>query len=87
MIYWKIKLNYLSLKKNNNRTFASFELKEPLNTKESIFLKGKIDKEVYHLEIDNGNNTKSTIEIHLKNPLEKDNSLQKEIIKTGGTNE
>lgn len=50
------------------------------NTKE-------INKEVYHLEIDNGNNTKSTIEIHLKNPLEKDNTLQKEIIKTGVANE
>ena len=83
----KDKIKLFEFKENNNRTFASFELKEPLNTKESIFLKGKIDKEVYHLEIDNGNNTKSTIEIHLKNPLEKDNSLQKEIIKTGGTNE
>lgn len=50
------------------------------NTKE-------INKEVYHLEIDNGNNTKSTIEIHLKNSLEKDNTLQKEIIKTGVANE
>lgn len=50
------------------------------NTKE-------INKEVYHLEIDNGNNTKSTIEIHLKNPLEKDNTLQKEIIKTGVADE
>lgn len=50
------------------------------NTKE-------INKEVYHLEIDNDNNTKSTIEIHLKNPLEKDNTLQKEIIKTGVANE
>ena len=48
-----------------------------LNTKESIFLKGKINKEVYHLEIDNGNNTKSTIEIHLKNPLEKDLALER----------
>lgn len=47
----------------------------------------EINKEVYHLEIDNEDNTKSTIEIHLKNPLEKDNSLQKEIIKTGGANE
>ena len=83
----KDKIKLFEFKENNNRTFASFELKEPLNTKESIFLKGKIDKEVYHLEIDNGNNTKSTIEIHLKNPLEKDNSLQKEIIKTGGANE
>ena len=40
-------------------------------------IKGKINKEVFHLEIDNGNNTKSTIEIHLKNPLEKDMTLEK----------
>ena len=40
-------------------------------------IKGKINKEVFHLEIDNGNNTKSTIEIHLKNPLEKDLTLEK----------
>lgn len=32
---------------------------------------------MYHLEIDNGNNTKSTIEIHLKNPLEKDLTLER----------
>ena len=83
----KDKIKIFEFKENNNRTFASFELKEPLSTKESIFLKGKINKEVYHLEIDNGDNTKPTIEIHLKNPLEKDNSLQKEIIKTGGANE
>lgn len=47
----------------------------------------EINKEVYYLEIDNGDNTKSIIEIHLKNPLEKDNFLQKEIIKIGGANE
>lgn len=42
--------------------------------------------EVFHLDIDNGNNTKSTIEIHLKNPLEKDiinflNEIGEEFIK------
>ena len=84
---FRISFNKFEFKENNNRTFASFELKEPLSTKESIFLKEKINKEVYHLEINNGNNTKSIIEIHLKNPLEKDNSLQKEIIKTDGANE
>ena len=73
----KDKIKIFEFKENNNRTFASFELKKPLNTKESIFLKGKINKEVYHLEIDNGDNTKSTIEIHLKNPLENDLTLQK----------
>lgn len=73
----KDKIKIFEFKENNNRAFASFELKEPLSTKESIFLKGKINKEVYHLEIDNGDNTKSTIEIHLKNPLEKDLTLEK----------
>lgn len=84
---FRISFKKFEFRENNNRAFASFELKEPLSAKKSIFLKGKINKEVYRLEIDNGNNTKSTIEIHLKNPLEKDNSLQKEIIKTGGANE
>ena len=37
----------------------------------------QVTLEVFHLEIDNGNNTKSTIEIHLKNPLEKDLTLEK----------
>ena len=75
----KDKIKLFEFKENNNRTFASFELKEPLSTKESIFLKGKINKEVYHLEIDNGDNTKSTIEIHLKNPLEKDLTLERKV--------
>ena len=75
----KDKIKLFEFKENNNRTFASFELKEPLSTKESIFLKGKINKEVYHLEIDNGDSTKSTIEIHLKNPLEKDLTLERKV--------
>lgn len=73
----KNKISLFEFKENNNRTYASFELSKPLNTKELTFIKGKINKEVFHLEIDNGNNTKSTIEIHLKNPLEKDLTLEK----------
>lgn len=73
----KDKISLFEFKENNNRTYASFELFKPLNTKELTFIKGKINKEVFHLEIDNGNNTKSTIEIHLKNPLENDLTLEK----------
>lgn len=73
----KDKISLFEYKENNNRTYASFELSKPLNTKELTFIKGKINKEVFHLEIDNGNNTKSTIEIHLKNPLEQDLTLEK----------
>ena len=74
----KNKISLFEFKENNNRTYASFELSMPLNTKELTFIKGKINKEVYHLEIDNGNNTKSTIEIHLKNPLIQDLTLESE---------
>ncbi|MBQ8892342.1 MAG: type IV secretory system conjugative DNA transfer family protein [Bacilli bacterium] len=83
----KDKINLFEYKENNNRTFASFELKEKLTTKELTFIKGKVNKEVFHVEIDNGNNTKSTIEIHLKNPLEIDNTLQKEITTSSMKNE
>lgn len=73
----KDKILLMEYKENNNRTFASFELSKPLSTKELTFIKGKINKEVFHLEIDNGNSTKSTIEIHLKSPLEQDLTLEK----------
>lgn len=73
----KDKITLFEYKQNNNRTFASFELKENLNTKELTFIKGKVNKEIFHVEIDNGNNSKSTIEIHLKNPLDKDLTLEK----------
>ncbi len=72
----KEKINIFEYKENNNRTYASFEVSEPLSTKEITFIKGKINKEVYHVEIDT-NNGKSTIEIHLKNPLEQDLTLEK----------
>jgi hypothetical protein len=75
----KDKINLFEYKENNNRTYASFELNDKLNTKELIFIKGKVNKEVFHLEIDNGNNSKTTIEIHLKNPLAIDNTLEKGI--------
>ncbi len=74
----KDKISLFEFRENNNRIYASFELSKPLTTKELTFIKGKINKEVYHLEIDNGNNTKSTIEIHLKNPLIQDLTLESE---------
>lgn len=57
----KEKINIFEYKENNNRTYASFEVSEPLSTKETTFIKGKVNKEVYHVEIDTGNNGKSTI--------------------------
>ena len=48
-----------------------------LNKKELAFIKGKVNKEVYHIIINNDANTKFTIEIHLKNPLEQDLTLER----------
>ena len=74
----KEKINIFEYKENNNRTFASFEIKEKLTPKEKSYIKGKINNDVYHLNIDNGDDTKTIIEIHLKHPLEQDLSLEKE---------
>lgn len=39
--------------------------------------KGKINNDVFHLNIDNGDDIKTIIEIHLKHPLEQDLSLER----------
>lgn len=72
----KDKINQFEYKENNNRTYASFEIKEKLTQKEYSFIKGKVNDQVFHLNIENGNNTSSIIEIHLKSPLEQDLTLE-----------
>ena len=64
-------------KKENNRTYASFTLTKPLEQREQTMLKGRISSNMYHDSIDNGNNSKFIIEVHLKNPLEYDFTLEK----------
>jgi len=73
----KEKINLFEYKENNNRTYASFEVKNNLTPKEKSYIKGKVNNDVFHLNIDNGNDTKTIIEIHLKNPLEEDLTLEK----------
>ena len=73
----KEKISLFEYKENNHRTYASFELNKPLSNKDLIFIRGKVNKDVFHINIDNGNNTNSVIEIHLKNPLDIDMSLEK----------
>ena len=73
----KDKLRLFEYKERNTRTYASFELDKPLSNKELAFVKGKVNKEVFHINIDNGNNGNSVIEIHLKNPLENELTLEK----------
>lgn len=73
----KDKISLFQYKENNHRTYASFESNKPLNDKDLVFIRGKVSNDVYHINIDNGNNANSVIEIHLKSPLEKDLTLKK----------
>lgn len=80
----KDKISLFEYKENNNRTYASFTVKDKLTPKEKSYIKGKINNNVFHLEIDDGNSAKNIIEIHIKNPLEVDNALKKDLIKSSG---
>lgn len=75
----KDKLKIFEFKENNNRTYASFEIDNKLNTKEKALINARVNKEVFHLEIYNDDN-KSVIEIHLKNPLALDNNIKNNIM-------
>ncbi len=63
-------------KKKNNRTYSVVTLEKDLTKFEEKMIRGKIDENIYHIEIDNNVNGKNIIEVHLKNTLEFD--LQKE---------
>ena len=63
-------------KEKNNRTYSVVSLEKDLTKFEEKMIRGKIDENIYHIEIDNNENGKKVIEIHLKNIL--DNDLQKE---------
>ena len=68
-------------KEKNNRTYASITTSRSLTTIEKTQIKAQIDSNFYHIEIDEGENGKNIIEVHLKNPF----SLELDIEK--GTNE
>ncbi len=63
-------------KEKNNRTYSVVTLEKDLTKFEEKMIRGKIDENIYHIEIDNNVNGKNIIEVHLKNTLEFD--LQKE---------
>ena len=61
----KDKLEKYYYSENNDHVYVCLKLKKPLNTKERIFINGKINKNVFHIEYDN----KLTMEIHLRTSL------------------
>jgi type IV secretory pathway TraG/TraD family ATPase VirD4 len=54
----------------NNRTYASISIDKPLNNREKSLIDNEINKDMYQVNIDLGNNGQGVIEIHLKSPLE-----------------
>lgn len=60
----------------NNKTYYVITLDNPLTTVESTLIKGQIDNNVYHIEMNNNQDCQNVIEIHLKSIL--DNSLEKQ---------
>ncbi len=70
------KLDY-EYKEKNYRTYSVVTLEKSLTKFEEKMIKGKIDDNIYHIEIDNNVNGKNIIEIHLKNTLENIPELEK----------
>ena len=68
-------------KEKNNRTYASITASRSLTTIEKTQIKAQIDSNFYHIEIDEGENGKNIIEVHLKNPFNLELDIEK------GTNE
>ena len=54
----------------NNRTYASISIDKSLNNREKSLIDNEINKDMYQVNIDLGNNGQGVIEIHLKSPLE-----------------
>ena len=64
-------------KEKNNRTYSVVTLEKPLNKFETKMINGKVDNNVYHIEISNNVDGKNIIEIHLKNIYENTLDLEK----------
>lgn len=64
-------------KEKNNRTYSVVTLEKPLNKFETKMINGKVDNNVYHIEISNNADGKNIIEIHLKNIFENTLDLEK----------
>jgi len=64
-------------KENNNRTYSVVTLEKSLTNFEEKMIRGKVDDNVYHIEISNNSDGKNIIEVHLKNVFENTLELEK----------
>ena len=69
-------LNY-EFKNKNERTYSVISVDKELSTIEKSLVTGQLDNNIYHIEIDNNQDGKNIIEIHLKNILDSNLELEK----------
>lgn len=73
----KDKIKTIDFKENNNRTYAVCISSKKITQKENAYIKGKINKNTYYINVDS---TKNLIEIHLNNLIEINNGMNQEVI-------
>ena len=65
-------------KQSNNRTYSVISLNKKLSDVEKSLIKGQIDNNIYHVEINDNEEGKNIIEIYLKNLISKAFEQEKE---------
>lgn len=80
----KDKIKTIDFKENNNRTYAVCISSKKITQKENAYIKGKINKNTYYINVDS---TKNLIEIHLNNLIEINNVMDQEVIENNGFTE
>ena len=69
-------INY-KFKEKNNRTYSVMTLEKDLSEIDKSLIKGQVDNSIYHIEIDNNEDGKNIIEIHLNNVINQELVLEK----------
>ena len=64
-------------KEKNNRTYSVMTLEKDLSEIDKSLIKGQVDNSIYHIEIDNNEDGKNIIEIHLNNVINQELVLEK----------
>ena len=69
-------INY-KFKEKNNRTYSVITLEKKLSEIDKSLIQGQVDNSIYHIEIDNNEDGKNMIEIHLNSVINQELVLEK----------
>lgn len=69
-------INY-KFREKNNRTYSVVTLEKDLSEIDKSLIQGQVDDSIYHIEIDNDEDGKNIIEIHLNNVINQELVLEK----------